>query len=587
MYEENSYEVVVGIDFGSSGSGYAYSFMDEHKLYHLDIEGVDVDKKIPTEIILDDKNNVLQFGYKCKQYLKEKGTEAGHYFKDIKMHLYKKESTIKSSNSDKSLPLKIVIQKVLEKLRDICLDQIMKSWKDVQESCVKWVVTVPAIWGDSEKSIMMNACIDAGLVNQTDDKSLFFALEPEAASLYCYKDDSLKNNIIKKGDYYIICDLGGGTGDIVTHLVGNNNSLEEIEPSCGGNYGSNEIDKKIFDTIIYQLFGYKDYPSLLKKYRTLDLEEKDESVLFESWCILEKDIKEFKEGVNINKINEKGKYPICCDVFQDFNENIDLKDLIDKYNNSLNDSNLKLEIKSKKKYIILFPYKILDNYIEEQSKLICKEIKNIISKAKNKTSVAINKLVFVGGYCSNEVLISKIKNDLEKYIELFIKPSNHYLAIMDGAVLFGLNPNIIDIRIAKYTIGMQTRSLWNEEKHSKNGKKVFDEDNKVWRCENCFAKFIEVNQELKNGEEIPPKTFSMVSPRTCTLHFYKSLKPNPIFTFEKGVEKMVECELDAGKDYPLGERDFKVYMKLNGTFIDIKAVHEKSGKFCKVNLKFE
>jgi hypothetical protein len=201
--------------------------------------------------------------------------------------------------------------------------------------------------------------------------------------------------------------------------------------------------------------------------------------------------------------------------------------------------------------------------------------------------VAINKLVFVGGYCSNEVLISKIKNDLEKYIELFIKPSNHYLAIMDGAVLFGLNPNIIDIRISKYTIGMETRDFWNEEKHSKNGKKVFDEDNKVWRCEKCFAKFIEVNQELKNGEEIPPKTFHMVSPRTCTLHFYKSLKPNPIFTFEKGVEKMVECELDAGKDYPLGERDFKVYMKLNGTFIDIKAVHEKSGKFCKVNLKFE
>ena len=50
---------------------------------------------------------------------------------------------------------------------------------------------------------------------------------------------------------------------------------------------------------------------------------------------------------------------------------------------------------------------------------------------------------------------------------------------------------------------------------------------------------------------------------------------------------MVECELDAGKDYPLGERNFKVYMKLNGTFIDIKAIHEKSGKSCSVNLKFE
>lgn len=117
---------------------------------------------------------------------------------------------------------------------------------------------------------------------------------------------------------------------------------------------------------------------------------------------------------------------------------------------------------------------------------------------------------------------------------------------MEGAVLFGLNPHIIDIRISKYTIGMETRDIWDEEKHSKNGKKVFRENNKAWMCEECFEKFIEVNQKLKNGEEIPPKTFYMVLPRKSTLNFYKSLKPNPIFTFEKGVEKMVECELDAG-----------------------------------------
>ena len=77
------------------------------------------------------------------------------------------------------------------------------------------------------------------------DKSLFSALEPEAASLYCSRNDSISKDHIKKGEYYIICDLGGGTGDIVTHLVGSNMTLKEIEPSCGGNYGSNEIDRKI------------------------------------------------------------------------------------------------------------------------------------------------------------------------------------------------------------------------------------------------------------------------------------------------------------------------------------------------------
>ena len=79
----------------------------------------------------------------------------------------------------------------------------------------------------------------------------------------------------------------------------------------------------------------------------------------------------------------------------------------------------------------------------------------------------------------------------------------------------------------------------------------------------------------------------MVGPRKCTLYFYKSLKPNPIFTFENGVEKIADCELDAGKDYPVSERSVKVYMKLSGTFIDVKAIHIKSGQSVETTLKFD
>ena len=67
------YEVVVGIDFGSSGSGYAYSFYNKDDINHGIIFGANVDNKVPTEIILDDKNFIIQFGAECKQYLKEKG----------------------------------------------------------------------------------------------------------------------------------------------------------------------------------------------------------------------------------------------------------------------------------------------------------------------------------------------------------------------------------------------------------------------------------------------------------------------------------------------------------------------------------
>ena len=85
----------------------------------------------------------------------------------------------------------------------------------------------------------MKACIGAGLIGQNEDKSLFFALEPEAASLYCSRNNDINQDYLKEGRYYIICELGGGTGDIVTHEVGNNYHLKEIKASCGGNYGSN------------------------------------------------------------------------------------------------------------------------------------------------------------------------------------------------------------------------------------------------------------------------------------------------------------------------------------------------------------
>ena len=156
--------------------------------------------------------------------------------------------------------------------------------------------------------------------------------------------------------------------------------------------------------------------------------------------------------------------------------------MVDKYNDTLNDNELKLEVKSKKKWIILFPYKILDIYIGKQSKSICEEIKNILKKAKEQINIDINKVIFVGGYSSNDLLTSKISLELNENIPFFLKPSNPYLSIFEGAVLFGINPNIIETRIAKHTIGMGTRSIWNDEIHSEKGTKIFDEDSKVWRC---------------------------------------------------------------------------------------------------------
>ena len=584
------YEVVVGIDFGLSGSGFAYSYFDKNKIIHGQIFNASVDHKVPTEIILDDNNYTIQFGGECVKFLKEKGMEMGHYFKGIKMHLYENKNTIMANNTGKELPLKLVIQRVLEKLKEIAIKEISKNRPKLAQETekIKWVVTVPAIWDEHQKSIMMEACKDAGLMNQYTDKSLFFALEPEAASLYCAINKEIDQQYFKKGEYYIICDLGGGTGDIVAHLVGSNNHLNEIFPSCGGNFGSNEIDKLIFKEIIFKLFGCQDFNSFYLKYKkhNENNEDIDKGELFNDWTEIEREVKDFKEGATNEKINHNIKYAINFSLFQDiFDDDVDINDLVNEYNDNIYDNELLLTVKkNKKKWIVEFPYKIIYNYIKDQANSICNIINNINLKEEIKT------LIFVGGYCSNEILTRLIKEGLNK-ITIFLQPSNPSLSIMEGAVLFGIDPSTINIRKAKYTIGKIINSLWDDEKHSNGGIKYFNEEKQKWYCRGCFDKFIEINQSLKYGEEISHVSsipITSKNKKATTMEFYKTKKENPIFANEEGIIKIGECRLVIDKEYDnYKERKIRTIMKFGGTFIDITAIHIKTGISVKTTLTFD
>ena len=580
------FEVVVGIDFGSSGSGFAYSYFDKNKIIHGQIYGASVDYKVPTEIILDDNDCVVQFGADCVKYLKEKGLETGHYFKGIKMELYENKRYITSENSGKVLPLKLVIQKVLQTIKEIAIKEISKNRPYLKEKTekIKWVVTVPAIWNEHQKSVMMESCIGAGLVSDKTDKSLFFALEPEAASLYCSINKEIDRKYFRKGEYYIVCDLGGGTGDIVAHLVGYNNSLNEIFPSCGGNYGSNEIDKNLFKDVIMKLFGCQDFDTFYMKYKKKNEGEDDneKGELFNDWSELEREIKDFKEGITLSKIENNTKYPINVSLFQEiFDDDVDINDLVNEYNDNIYDSSLLLSVKKmKKKWIIEFPYEIIFNYMKTQAYFISEIINGINLKEEIKT------IIFVGGYCSNEILVNLIKDDLKK-INSYLQPSNPSLAVMEGAVLFGIEPSTISMRKAKYTIGQEFSTEWIEEKHSGKGEKYFDEDFQEWFCKNCFDKFIEVNQNLKYEEKITHWNY-MTKGQTLIMTFYKTTKKNPIFTFEEGVIKIGRCRLNIGQTYEnLEDREIETTMKFGGTFIDVKAIHLKSGKSIETKLTFD
>ena len=82
LIENTPPKIVVGIDFGTAGIGYAYSFYENQKNIILSDLKDQLDNKVPTEIILDnDLNDVLAFGNECAGYIRAYPKESYQYFK--------------------------------------------------------------------------------------------------------------------------------------------------------------------------------------------------------------------------------------------------------------------------------------------------------------------------------------------------------------------------------------------------------------------------------------------------------------------------------------------------------------------------
>ena len=217
--------------------------------------------------------------------------------------------------------------------------------------------------------------------------------------------------------------------------------------------------------------------------------------------------------------------------------------------------------------------------MKTQAKSICDIINHINAKEEIKT------IIFVGGYCANEVLLKLIKNNLTK-ITTSLQPSNPSLAIMEGAVLFGIQPSAINVRKAKYTIGKDIAYPWNDELYLGKGQKFFVKDYNGWYCMDCFDKYIEIGQNLKYEEEIFHTACCIDN--ITKIDFYKTQKKNPTFIFEKGITKIGQCIIHIDQKYTnIKDKEVKTIMKFGGTFIDVTSIHLKSGKSVKTTLIFD
>ena len=185
-------DIIVAIDFGSARAGYAFSFPNNENIYLCNFDKEKYKGKTLNETVLDDSDNCIEYGLIVYEYIKNgKLKNNEHFYERIKMNLYDEIYTIKASNSLKSISLVVLISKILEYLKKHAIEAITKITEGIQNQYnyeqktnqIRWVLTVPAIWDEKNKYIMMMAAEKAGILEDAH-KNLFFALEPESASYY-------------------------------------------------------------------------------------------------------------------------------------------------------------------------------------------------------------------------------------------------------------------------------------------------------------------------------------------------------------------------------------------------------------------
>lgn len=116
---QNRNDVIIGIDFGSSGLSFSYGFLNSQRAVPIQgyFDGQYSNNKLSTEIILDDDLNILAFGNDCESFFSSKKDKNFHHFKNIKLNLYKKEYKIKSRNSNKEVDIQFIIQLILKEIK--------------------------------------------------------------------------------------------------------------------------------------------------------------------------------------------------------------------------------------------------------------------------------------------------------------------------------------------------------------------------------------------------------------------------------------------------------------------------------------
>ncbi|XP_053390534.1 heat shock 70 kDa protein 12A-like [Mercenaria mercenaria] len=568
--------LVAAIDFGTTFSGWAFSFKHEFMSEPTKasvkqwFSGSHTTEKTPTVALIHQDGKTLKaFGYEAENEYKDLMDEGEHenyfYFQRFKMMLH----TRLGETLDRTITLEDAMGRSLPALDVFSLSinylvsDVMKAIEDKVTSRIKseeilWVITVPAIWTDAAKQFMREAAVRAGI----NTERLIIALEPEAASVYCrhlpvdktVDGKEVSISTFSEGTKYVVLDAGGGTVDITVHEVVSD-GVKEIKAASGGGWGGTMVDKA-FGGFLVEIFG-PDVFDTFKKGET------------EDWLDLWRDFEMKKKGVSYDKTSKITlKFPLSLiNMFQERTGRV-LSEAIASTRYGLDIGFASDKIK--------FSSSVFKHLFDEPIKHTIDHLKTLMD------DIDVKAILMVGGFSESPMLQHAVKTTF-KDIEVVI-PVEASSSILRGALICGHSPHFITERVLKFTYGIECYLPFIHGTHEEHRLVVINGEE---YCDQGFQKFVEKGQVVRKGDTFTD-TFMPVDCSQKHMEFpvYASELKSPFYVDQgcKYVGTMdVLLETHHRDDH---DRNVNVTLQFSGTEIQIEGVDKKSNQKTHISLNF-
>ena len=418
---------------------------------------------------------------------------------------------------------------------------------------------------------------------------LSLILEPEAAAFYCQNMILIQQAMYctAKAPFtsknFVVVDVGGGTVDIVAYRINLTPEphIEVIHHPAGDAWGGTKVNQE-FKKLLIDIIRDKDFSRYVKTpneaTNALHMSHLNE-LIYETFEA-QKNIFGDKELDNDGQISVHLPYTF-----------------FEQYRSNLTSISPKLQENVTLRGIEL---RITYSTVKEFYKPVVKGIIESITQVLESSNVKTDTIYLVGGFGGCHYVYEAIKSHFgDRYN--YITPDSREYAVIKGAVLMRMNPQLIQSRRVDATYGVRVSIPFVEGKHAKEYRYTVNTAGKCCdKCANIFSTFVE-KDDIVCAEDAYMMTYIPESKSEKQMHVEIYSSPEKDVWYVTGrppTQSIIARFADVQKigqliiPFPehnraeVGDQEVDVFFDFTSTEIQVKGYERQSQTEVKVVIDF-